>query len=169
MKTFLSLIFTWCSCNIRAQYLQNDTIYFDIPNDTIARLWDGNNYNHTDIDLVNKKIINDYYVFQNGVVYALDDSLVYEIGTYHKQELYLEKRYRLSRPLFGKLEITDMESGKTAKIRTKEDYILFEDPKNILTDVLKLWITEKCIRRLLNREEAEGIIGGVLEGAAGAL
>lgn len=169
MKTFFSIALICCINYSRAQYLQNDTIYFDIPNDSIARLWDGNNYNHTDIDLVGRKIINDYYVFENDTVYALDDSLVYEIGSYSKQELYLEKRYRLSRPLFGKLEVTDMENGKSAKIRTKDDRIIFDDPKNILTDVVKLWIAEKCIRRYLSREEAEGIIGGVLEGAAGAL
>lgn len=169
MKTLFSLILICWIQYGRAQYLQNDTIYFDIPNDSIARLWDGNNYNHTDIDLVNRKIINDYYVFEDETVYAVDDSLVYEIGAYSKNELYLEKPYRLSRPLFGKLEITDVESGKSAKIRTKDDRIIFEDPKNILTDILKLWIAEKCIRRYLSREETEGIIGGVLEGAANTL
>lgn len=169
MKTLFSILLVCCTYYSRAQYLQNDTIYFDIPNDSIARLWDGNNYNHTDIDLVNRKIINDYYVFQDDIVYALDDSLVYEIGSYSKRELYLEKPYRLSRPLLGKLEITDVESGKSAKIRTQDDRIIFEDPRGILTDIMKLWIAEKCIRRYLNREEAEGIIGGVLEGAAGAL
>lgn len=169
MKTFFFFILICCIHYSRAQYLQNDTIYFDIPNDSIARLWDRNNYNHTDIDLTKGKIVNDYYVFDNETVYAVDDSLVYEIGSYSKNELYLEKPYRLSRPLFGKLEITDTASGKSAKIRTKDDHIIFDDPQNILTDIIKLWIAEKCIRRYLNREKTEVIIGGVLEGTAGTL
>lgn len=166
MKTMFAILALFCFTQNQAQYLQNDTIYFDIPNDSIARLWDSNNYNHTDIDLINKKITNDYYVFKNDTVYAIDDSLAYEIGTYTRQTLSLEKHYKLSRPLLGKLEITEIESGKSAKIRTKNDHIIFEDSKNILTDVLKLWISEKCIRRVLKREETEGFIENIVVGAA---
>ena len=49
-------------------------------------------------------------------------------------------------------------------MRTKADQIIFEDPHHILTDVIKLWLSEKCIRRLLNREETEGFIGEILIG-----
>lgn len=149
-----------------AQYLQNDTIYFDIPNDTIARLWDSQDYNHTDIDLKNKVIINDYYVFEDDLIFAVDDSLSFEIGSYDKNNLYLEKQYKFSKPLFNRLEITDVESKKSAKVRTKADHIIFEDPHNILTDVIKLWLSEKCIRRYLNREETENFIESVLSNTA---
>lgn len=153
MKPLLTLISLFVFLVGNAQYLQNDTIYFDIPNDTIARLWDSHDYNHTDIDLKNKVIINDYYVFEDNVIFAVDDSLSFEIGSYDKNNLYLEKQYKFSKPLFNRLEITEVGSKKSAKVRTKADHIIFEDPHNILTDVIKLWLSEKCIRRLLNREE----------------
>lgn len=164
MKPLLTLISLFVFLVGNAQYLQNDTIYFDIPNDTLARLWDSNDYNHTDIDLKNKVILNDYYVFEDDLIFAVDDSLSFEIGSYDKNNLYLEKQYKFSKPLFNKLEITEVGSKKSAKVRTKADHIIFEDPHNILTDVIKLWLSEKCIRRLLNREEAEGFIGEILIG-----
>lgn len=164
MKPLLTLISILSFSLGNAQYLQNDTIYFDIPNDTLARLWDNHDYNHTDIDLKNKQIINDYYVFENDIIFAVDDSLSFEIGSYDKNNLYLEKHYKLSKPLFNRLEITEVSSKKSAKIRTKYDHIIFDDPHAILTDVVKLWLTEKCIRRLLNREETEGFIGEILIG-----
>lgn len=164
MKALLTLISILSFSLGNAQYLQNDTIYFDIPNDTLARLWDSHDYNHTDIDLKNKRIINDYYVFEDDVIFAVDDSLSFEIGSYDKNNLYLEKQYKFSKPLFNRLEITEVGSKKSAKVRTKADHIIFEDPHHILTDVIKLWLSEKCIRRLLNREEAEGFIGEILIG-----
>lgn len=164
MKTLLTLISILSFSLGNAQYLQNDTIYFDIPNDTLARLWDNHDYNHTDIDLKNKRIINDYYVFEDNIIFAVDDSLSFEIGSYDKNNLYLEKHYKFSKPLFNRLEITDVERKKSAKVRTKADHIIFEDPHHILTDVIKLWLSEKCIRRLLNREETEGFIGEILIG-----
>lgn len=169
MKTTITLLLLFVFAKINAQYLQNDTIYFDIPNDSIARLWDSHDYNHTDIDLKNKQIINDYYVFENDIVFAIDDSLSLEIGSYNRNNLYLEKHYKLSKPLFNRLEKTEVSSKKSAKIRTKDDHIIFDDPHAILTDVVKLWLTEKCIRRLLNREEAEGFIGEVLIGVGSSL
>ena len=169
MKPLLTLISLFVFLVGNAQYLQNDTIYFDIPNDTLARLWDTNDYNHTDIDLKNKHIINDYYVFEDNVIFAVDDSLSFEIGSYDKNNLYLEKHYKFSKPLFNRLEITEVGSKKSAKVRTKADHIIFEDPHNILTDVIKLWLSEKCIRRLLNREEAEGFIGEILIGVGSSL
>lgn len=66
--------------------------------------------------------------------------------------------------MFNRLEITEVSSKKSAKVRTKADHIIFEDPHHILTDVIKLWLSEKCIRRLLNREETEGFIGEILIG-----
>ena len=164
MKPLLTLILLLSFSLGNAQYLQNDTIYFDIPNDTLARLWDSHDYNHTDIDLKNKVIINDYYVFEDDLIFAVDDSLSFEIGSYDKKNLYLEKQYKFSKPLFNRLEITEVGSKKSAKVHTKADHIIFEDPHNILTDVIKLWLSEKCIRRLLNREEAEGFIGEILIG-----
>lgn len=164
MKTLLTFILLFSFYFGNAQYLQNDTIYFDIPNDTLARLWDSHDYNHTDIDLKNKHIINDYYVFEDDLIFAIDDSLSFEIGSYDKNNLYLEKQYKFSKPLFNRLEITEVSSKKSAKVRTKADHIIFEDPHNILTDVIKLWLSEKCIRRLLNREEAESFIGEILIG-----
>lgn len=164
MKPLLTLISLFVFLVGNAQYLQNDTIYFDIPNDTLARLWDSYDYNHTDIDLKNKVIINDYYVFEDDLIFAVDDSLSFEIGSYDKNNLYLEKHYKFSKPLFNRLEITEIGSKKSAKVRTKADHMIFEDPDNILTDVIKLWLSEKCIRRLLNREEAEGFIGEILIG-----
>ena len=164
MKPLLTLILLLSFSLGNAQYLQNDTIYFDIPNDTLARLWDSHDYNHTDIDLKNKVIINDYYVFEDNLIFAVDDSLSFEIGSYDKNNLYLEKQYKFSKPLFNRLEITEVGSKKSAKVRTKADHIIFEDPDNILTDVIKLWLSEKCIRRLLNREEAEGFIGEIIIG-----
>lgn len=164
MKNVFSFLMFLMACFGNAQYLQNDTIYFDIPNDTLARLWDNHDYNHTDIDLKNKRIINDYYTFEDGVVFAVDDSLSFEIGSYDKNNLNLEKHYKFSKPLFNRLEITEVETKKTAKVRTKADCIIFEDPENILTDVIKLWLSEKCIRRLLNREDAEGFISEILIG-----
>ncbi len=164
MKSLLTLLFIFLFTKSNAQYLQNDTIYFDIPNDTLARLWDSHDYNHTDIDLRNKVIINDYYVFEDDLIFAVDDSLSFEIGSYDKNNLYLEKQYKFSKPLFNRLEITEVGSKKSAKVRTKVDHIIFEDPHNILTDVIKLWLSEKCIRRLLNREEAEDFIGEILIG-----
>ena len=164
MKPLLTLISLFIFLVGNAQYLQNDTIYFDIPNDTLARLWDSHDYNHTDIDLKNKVIINDYYVFEDDLIFAVDDSLSFEIGSYDKNNLYLEKQYKFSKPLFNRLEITEVGSKKSAKVRTKADHIIFEDPHNILTDVIKLWLSEKCIRRLLNREEAESFIGEILIG-----
>lgn len=164
MKTLLTFILLFSFYFGKAQYLQNDTIYFDIPNDTLARLWDIHDYNHTDIDLKNKHIINDYYVFEDDLIFAVDDSLSFEIGSYDKNNLYLEKHYKFSKPLFNRLEITEVGSKKSAKVRTKADHIIFEDPHNILTDVIKLWLSEKCIRRLLNREEAESFIGEILIG-----
>ena len=164
MKTLLTIVLLLSFFHSKAQYLQNDTIYFDIPNDTLARLWDSHDYNHTDIDLKNKRIINDYYIFENDHIFGVDDSLSFEIGGYDKNNLYLEKHYKFSKPLFNRLEITEVESKKSAKVRTKADHIIFEDPHNILTDVIKLWLSEKCIRRLLNREETEGFIGEILIG-----
>lgn len=90
MKILIPLLFIFVFTKSNAQYLQNDTIYFDIPNDTIARLWDSKDYNHTDIDLKNKAIINDYYVFENDIIFAVDDSLSFEIGSYDKNNLYLK-------------------------------------------------------------------------------
>lgn len=169
MKTILTLfLLVIISQNINAQYLQNDTIYFDIPNDTLARLWDSHDYNHTDIDLKNKHIINDYYVFENDVIFAVTDSASFEIGSYDPKNLYLEKQYKLSKPLFNRLELTEVGTKKSAKIRTKNDHIIFDDPYFILTDVLKLWLAEKCIRRYINREETETFIGEVLINAASA-
>ena len=166
MKTalFLLILFGTSFCN--AQYLQNDTIYFDFPNDTLARLWDSHDYNHTDIDLKNKKIINDFYVFEDEIVFAADDSLQYEIGSYHKNMLYLNQTYKLSKPLFNRLQLTETESKKSARIRTLNDRLIFDDPQHILTDIIKLWLAEKSIRRLLHREEAEGFIEDVLYNAA---
>jgi len=164
MKPLLTLVLLLSFSVGNAQYLQNDTIYFDIPNDSIARLWDISDYNHTDIDLKNRRIINDYYVFEDDLIFAVDDSLSFEIGSYDKSNLYLEKQYKFSKPLFNRLEITEVGSKKSAKVRTKADHIIFEDPHNILTDVIKLWLSEKCIRRLLNREEAEGFIGEIIIG-----
>jgi len=166
MKPLLTFILLLSFSLVNAQYLQNDTIYFDIPNDSIARLWDSSDYNHTDIDLKNKRIINDYYVFEDDFVFAVDDSLSFEIGSYDKNNLYLEKQYKFSKPLFNRLEITEVGSKKSAKVRTKADNIIFEDPNNILTDVIKLWLSEKCIRRYLNREETESFIGDVLNGVS---
>ena len=166
MKTLLTLFLLFVFSVGNAQYLQNDTIYFDIPNDSIARLWDSSDYNHTDIDLKNRRIINDYYVFEDDIIFAVDDSLSFEIGSYDKNNLYLEKQYKFSKPLFNRLEITDVESKKSAKVRTKADHIIFEDPHNILTDVIKLWLSEKCIRRYLNREETESFIENVLSNTA---
>ncbi len=166
MKLLLTLILLLSFSLGNAQYLQNDTIYFDIPNDTIARLWDSHDYNHTDIDLKNKRIINDYYVFEDDIVFAVDDSLSFEIGSYDKNNLYLENHYKLYKPLFNRLEITDVKSKKSAKVRTKADHIIFEDPHNILTDIIKLWLSEKCIRRFLNREEAESFIESILSTSA---
>lgn len=166
MKPLLTLILLLSFYLGNAQYLQNDTIYFDIPNDSIARLWHNHDYNHTDIDLKNRRIINDYYVFEDDIIFAVDDSLSFEIGSYDKNNLYLEKQYKFSKPLFNRLEITDVESKKSAKVRTKADHIIFEDPHNILTDVIKLWLSEKCIRRYLNREETESFIENVLSNTA---
>ena len=166
MKPLLTLVLLLSFSLGNAQYLQNDTIYFDIPNDSIARLWDSSDYNHTDIDLKNKRIINDYYVFEDDIIFAIDDSLSFEIGSYDKNNLYLEKQYKFSKPLFNRLEITEVGSKKSAKVRTKADYIIFEDPHNILTDVIKLWLSEKCIRRYLNREETESFIENVLSNTA---
>ncbi|SEH86000.1 hypothetical protein SAMN02927937_01806 [Paenimyroides aquimaris] len=169
MKILLPLLFIFVFTKSNAQYLQNDTIYFDIPNDTLARLWDSKDYNHTDIDLKNKAIINDYYVFENDIIFAVDDSLSFEIGSYDKRNLYFDKHYKLSKPLFNRIEITEIESKKSAKVRTKADHIIFEDPHNMLTDVIKLWLSEKCIRRLLNREEAEGFISEIFIGVGSSL
>ncbi|KAA5531836.1 hypothetical protein [Paenimyroides baculatum] len=166
MKTLLTLILLLSFSVGNAQYLQNDTIYFDIPNDSIARLWDNSDYNHTDIDLKNRRIINDYYVFEDDIIFAIDDSLSFEIGSYDKNNLYLEKQYKFSKPLFNRLEITEVGSKKSAKVRTKADHVIFEDPHNILTDVIKLWLSEKCIRRYLNREETENFIENVLSNTA---
>lgn len=166
MKPQLTLILFLSFSIGNAQYLQNDTIYFDIPNDSIARLWDSSDYNHTDIDLKNRRIINDYYVFEDDIIFAIDDSLSFEIGSYDKNNVYLEKQYKFSKPLFNRLEITEVESKKSAKVRTKADHIIFEDPHNILTDVIKLWLSEKCIRRYLNREETESFIENVLSNTA---
>lgn len=166
MKPLLTFILLLSFSFGNAQYLQNDTIYFDIPNDSIARLWDSHDYNHTDIELKNRRIMNDYYVFENAIVFAIDDSLSFEIGSYDKNNLYLEKQYKFSKPLFNRLEITEVESKKSAKVSTKADHIIFEDPHNILTDVIKLWLSEKCIRRYLNREETESFIENVLSNTA---
>lgn len=168
MKLSLFFLMVMISQNVNAQYLQNDTLYFDIPNDTLARLWDNHDYNHTDIDLKNKHIINDYYVFENDAIFTFYDSLSFEIGRYDNKNLYLEKHYKLSKPLFNSLELTEVGSKKSAKVRTKDDHIVFEDPYFILTDVIKLWLAEKCIRRYINRERTETFIGEVLINAASA-
>lgn len=166
MNRILYFLICLCFLPVKAQYLQNDTIYFDLANDTLARLWDSQNYNHTDIDLKHKRILNDYYAFENDTIYTIDDSLTFVIGTYHRTDLFLDRHYKLTRPVFGRLAITDTETRRKAHIRTKNDRIIFDDPNNILNDVVKLWITEKSIRRLLNREEAGSFFKEVMIEAA---
>src|SRR5690554_6378336 len=116
MNRILYFLIWLCGLPVKAQYLQNDTIYFDFANDTLARLWDSQNYNHTDSDLEHKRILNAYYAFENDTIYTIDDSLTFVIGTYHRTDLFLDRHYKLTRPVFGRLAITDTERSEERRV-----------------------------------------------------
>src|SRR5690606_30956321 len=99
MNRILYFLICLCFLPVKAQYLQNNTIYFDLANYTLASLLDRQYYNHTYIDLKHKRFLNDYYAFENDTIYTIDDSLTFVIATYHRTYFFLDRHNKLIQPV----------------------------------------------------------------------
>jgi len=153
MKQLFILGFLFMLHNSYAQYLNGNTFEYKTANDGIIEVYDKNN-NICEIDLQNKKIVNDFYWFENGIIYEIDIDTEQEIGIYSKNEITIyNETFTLEKPVFAKMKLfKKTDSNFLIKISSNSKRIQIEEIGNSqAADVLKLWLLMKGTERVEKR------------------
>ena len=68
-----------------AQYLSGNQFNYDVANDNIIEVY-FKGFSICEIDLENFKIVNDFYWFENGTIYEIDQNYEEIIGNYSETQ-----------------------------------------------------------------------------------
>lgn len=159
MNLFLYLSILFITQISNAQYLGGSNFQYQIASDNIIEVFQNNN-GICEIDLKNEKIINDYYWFEDGLVYEIDVDYEQIIGKYSSNEIEVyQETYILSKPIFSKMKLQKVsDSNFQIKIASSADEVKIEEEKNQASDVLKLWLIMKATQRVEQRNKNATII-----------
>lgn len=154
MKKLLLLIFFLLIQNTNAQYLNGSIFEYDIASDNILEVY-YKDLSICEIDLEKQKIVNDYYWFEDGIIYEIDTDYEQIIGKYNKNEISIyNETYILSKPVFSKMKLEKTNDTKfELKIACNGNKITIEEKNLQLTDVLKLWLIMKGAERVIQRNK----------------
>lgn len=155
----LFLFFILFFQNSNAQYLNGNQFEFDIASDNILEVY-FKEFSICEIDLKNQKIVNDFYWFENGAIYEVDENYEEVIGNYSKNEITVyNETFKLEKPIFSKMKLKKTnDTNVEIKIACSENTISIEEKNNQVSDVLKLWLIMKGAERLIQREKNTNII-----------
>lgn len=144
---------------INAQYLNGNKFDFDIATDNILEVY-YKDLSICEIDLENQKIINDYYWFENGVIYEIDIDHEQIIGKYSKNDIVVyDESFKLEKPVFSKMKLKKNNDLKfELKVSCEGNQITIEEKNHEISDVLKLWLIMKGSERIINREKTTNSI-----------
>lgn len=141
-----------------AQYLSGNQFNFDVANDNIIEVY-FKDFSICEIDLENYKIVNDFYWFENGTIYEIDENHEEIIGNYSKNEITVyEETFKLEKPIFSKMKLKKRNDiNFQVKIACSGNQIIVEESEHQISDVLKLWLVMKGAERLIQREKNTNI------------
>lgn len=165
MKTFYTIGFLLIGLVVNAQYLSGNEFQYTIAQDEIIEVY-YKETNISEIDIRSQKIINDYYWFEDGIIYEIDKDYEEIIGSYNTNQITVyEQTYELQKPVFSKMILSKKnDSSFEVKIKSNTKQITIEDKKAQLPDVVKLWLVERGIERVEKRNNnAENIFEAFLQ------
>nr|WP_297310022.1 hypothetical protein [uncultured Flavobacterium sp.] len=141
-----------------AQYLSGNQFNYDVANDNIIEVY-FKGFSICEIDLENFKIVNDFYWFENGTIYEIDQNYEEIIGNYSKNEITVyEETFKLEKPIFSKMKLKKRnDKNFQVKIACSGNQIIVEESEHQISDVLKLWLVMKGAERLIQREKNTNI------------
>lgn len=156
-KLILFILFVLTQ-NANSQYLNGTSFDFSIADDGILEVYQ-NDFNICEIDLEKQKIVNNFYWFENGIIYEIDTDYEHIIGNYAKNEITVyDETFNLDKPIFSKMKFYKKDNEKNIfKITSKNNQIKIEDQHNEVTDVLKLWLVMKGAERIIQRNKNANI------------
>ena len=154
MKKHLLLTFFLLIQNANAQYLNGSVFEYDIASDNILEVY-YNDLSVCEIDLEKQKIVNDYYWFEDGIIYEIDTDYEQIIGKYSKNEITVyDETFDLEKPVFSKMKLTKKNDSKhEIKISCYGNRITIEEKNLQVTDVIKLWLIMKDNERVIQRNK----------------
>ena len=154
MKKHLLLTFFLLIQNANAQYLNGSVFEYDIASDNILEVY-YNDLSVCEIDLEKQKIVNDYYWFEDGIIYEIDTDNEQIIGKYSKNEITVyDETFDLEKPVFSKMKLTKKNDSKhEIKISCYGNRITIEEKNLQVTDVIKLWLIMKGTERVIQRNK----------------
>ena len=154
MKKHLLLIFFLLIQNANAQYLNGSVFEYDIASDNILEVY-YNDLSVCEIDLEKQKIVNDYYWFEDGIIYEIDTDYEQIIGKYSKNEITVyDETFDLEKPVFSKMKLTKKNDSKyEIKISCYGNRITIEEKNLQVSDVIKLWLIMKGAERVIQRNK----------------
>lgn len=154
MKKLLLLTFFLLIQNTNAQYLNGSVFEYDIASDNILEVY-YHDLSICEIDLEKQKIVNDYYWFEDGIIYEIDIDYEQIIGKYSKNEISVyDETFDLEKPVFSKMKLTKKNDSKhEIKISCYGNRITIEEKNLQVSDVLKLWLIMKGAERVIQRNK----------------
>lgn len=154
MKQLLILAFLFIIQNMSAQYLNGSVFEYDIASDNILEVY-YKDLSICEIDLEKQKIVNDFYWFEDGIIYEIDTDYEQIIGKYNKNEITIyDETYILSKPVFSKMKLAKTTDAKfELKIACNGNKITIEEGNAQIQDVLKLWLIMKGAERVIQRNK----------------
>lgn len=154
MQKLLQIIFLLILQNINAQYLNGSVFEYDIASDNILEVY-YNDLSICEIDLEKQKIVNDYYWFEDGIIYEIDIDYEQIIGKYSKNEISVyDETFDLEKPIFSKMKLTKKNDSKhEIKISCYGNRITIEEKELQISDVIKLWLIMKGAERVIQRNK----------------
>lgn len=154
MQKLLQIIFLLILQNTNAQYLNGSVFEYDIASDNILEVY-YNDLSICEIDLEKQKIVNDYYWFEDGIIYEIDIDYEQIIGKYSKNEISVyDETFDLEKPIFSKMKLTKKNDSKhEIKISCYGNRITIEEKELQISDVIKLWLIMKGAERVIQRNK----------------
>lgn len=163
MQKLFQIIFLLILQNTNAQYLNGSVFEYDIASDNILEVY-YNNLSICEIDLEKQKIVNDYYWFEDGIIYEIDIDYEQIIGKYSKNEISVyDETFDLEKPIFSKMKLTKKNDSKhEIKISCYGNRITIEEKELQISDVIKLWLIMKGAERVIQRNKnADSILNSI--------
>jgi len=154
MKQLLFIVFLFIVQNTNAQYLNGNVFEYDIASDNILEVY-YKDLSICEIDLEKQKIVNDFYWFEDGIIYEIDTDYEQIIGKYSKNEITIyEETFILSKPMFSKMKLEKTKDAKfELKIACNGNKITIEEGNAQTQDILKLWLIMKGAERVIQRNK----------------
>lgn len=164
MKKILALIFLLFLQIGNAQYLNGAVFEYDVAEDNIIEVY-YKDLSICEIDLEKQKIVNDYYWFEDGIIYEIDTDYEQIIGKFSKNEITVyDETFKLEKPVFSKMKLTKVNDSKhEIKVSCYGNRITIEEKNLQVSDIIKLWLIMKGAERVIQRNKNADAIFNAIE------